>query len=293
MSYSIFPRFRQIALFCLLVTTSAMMWAQTQASCSFNIFQLPSDQDQVYGSNDYKTVVGKAVFSSNPVEKGFIRYSNGSVSYYLVPNSFVSYFTWRNNNGTNIGVYTTPNADTVAKGFMLSGSTFTSIVHPNSVWGTNLTGINKYNSIVGWYLDSNENVHGFKRYSNGSFTALNYPASNGGNTTPNGINDAGTIVGSYDGGGFIYHSGSWATLNYPEGTTQLKGVSNAGVIVGVSSATEQGVSFLYANGTFKVINVANSFSTAVSGISADGLISGMTNLNGNQTGWRGFTATCH
>ncbi len=33
---------------------------------------------------------------------------------------------------------------------MLNGSTFTSIVHPTAVWGTTLTGLNKYNSIVGW-----------------------------------------------------------------------------------------------------------------------------------------------
>lgn len=280
-----------LIIFCLVLAASSGAFAQTQASCTFNVFKLPSDLDQVYGVNDYKTVVGQALFPYPEPQKGFIRYSNGGVSYYIPPNAADARFTWRNNNGVNIGVYTTPNADYIAKGFMLSGSTFTSIVHPNAVWGTNLTGLNKYNSIVGWYLDSNENSHGFRRYSNGSFAALNYPG--GTNTVPNGINDAGAIVGSYDGGGFIFHNGSWAILNYPEGTTQLKGISNAGVIVGVSSATEQGVSFLYANGTFKVIDVPNSFSTAVTGISPGGLIVGNVNLNGNQSGWRGFTATCH
>src|SRR5258708_32340927 len=100
MSYSISYSLGRIAVFCFIVTVSAAMWSQTQASCSFNVIQLPSDQDQVYGANDYETVVGKAVFPyPNPPQRGLIRYSNGGVSYYLIPNSFVTYFTWRNNNG--------------------------------------------------------------------------------------------------------------------------------------------------------------------------------------------------
>lgn len=294
MSLSIrwFIRFCSVAI---LIASPALspLFAQSQASCSFDIFQLPSDLDEVYGVNDFKSVVGKAEFSSTQTpQKGFIRYSGGGVSYYLVPNSFVTYLTGRNNNGTSVGVYTTKSADTIAKGFMLSGSTVTSIVHPNAVWGTTVTGINKYNSIVGWYADANENSHGFRRNTDGSFTDLNYPGSKNG-TAANGINDAGAIVGGYNGNGFIFHNGSWATLNYPGGSTQLLGISNSGVIVGVSSATEQGVSFLYADGAFKVIEVPNSFATLVAGISPGGLIVGNVNLNGNQSGWRGFTATCH
>jgi len=45
-------------------------------------------------------------------------------------------------------------------------------------------------------------------------------------------------------------------------------------------------------GVFKVISLPNSFSTNANGISADGLITGTTNLDGTLTGWRGFTATC-
>jgi len=286
----------RIAIICLIVAAPVGAFAQTQASCTFKVFQLPSDLDQAYGVNDYGTVVGKALFPyPNPPEKGFIRYSNGSVSYYLPPNAADAWFTWRNNSGTSIGVYTATNANTIAKGFMLNGSTFTSIVHPNAVWGTTLTGINKYNSIVGWYLDANENPHGFKRSSNGSFRTLQYGAGVT-DTIPNGINDYGTIVGWYNNTyGFIFHNDAWATLDWPKPTsgTELRGISNSGVIVGVSHDTQQGTSFLYANGMFKVISVPNSFLTSVSGISPGGVIVGMTNLNGNQSGWRGFTATCH
>jgi hypothetical protein len=65
------------------------------------------------------------------------------------------------------------------------------------------------------------------------------------------------------------------------------------VIVGINHSTQQGVSFLYANGTFKIIKIPNSFLTNVSAISAMGLIAGTANMTGDQTGWRGFTATCH
>ncbi len=284
-----------MAVFSLTAVTSFAAFAQTQASCAFTVFQLHSNADWAYGVNDYGTVVGSAAFSyPNPPEKGFIRYSNGSVSFFLAPNAAATRFTWRNDNGASIGVYSTQTASNIGKGFMLNGSTFTSIVHPTAVWGTTLTGLNKYNSIVGWYLDANENPHGFKRYSDGSFRTLQYGAG-AIDTIPEGINDFGTMVGWYNHThGFIFHNNAWATLDYPKaGGTELKGVSNSGVIVGINHSTQQGISFLYANGAFKVINVPNSFLTNVSGISPGGLIVGMINLNGTQAGWRGFTATCH
>jgi hypothetical protein len=279
-------------VFCLLNGFQAS--AQSQASCTFSIFQLNDLQTTVFGVNDYKTVVGEADFTSTPNQKGFIRYSGGGVSYYSAPNSAATRFTGRNDSGVNIGVYSSKTASTIAKGFLLSGSTFTSIAHPNAVWGTTLTGINKYNSIVGWYLDANENPHGFKRYSNGSFRILQFNSGTI-DTIPNGINDYGTVVGWYNTQhGFIFHNNAWATLDYPNASpTELKGISNSGVIVGINHSTEQGVSFMYANGTFKIIKIPNSFLTNVSTISAMGVIAGTANMTGDQTGWRGFTATCH
>jgi hypothetical protein len=277
---------------CLLNGVQA--FAQSQASCTFSIFQLNDLQTTVFGVNDYKTVVGEADFTSTPSQKGFVRYSGGVVSYYSAPNSAATRFTGRNDSGVSIGVYSSQNASNIAKGFILSGSTFTSIVHPNAVWGTTLTGINKYNSIVGWYLDANEHPHGFKRYSNGSFRILQFNSGTV-DTIPNGINDYGTIVGWYNSQhGFIFHNNAWAMLDYPNSSpTELKGISNSGVIVGINHSTQQGVSFLYANGTFKIIKIPNSFLTNVSSISPTGLIAGTANMTGDQTGWRGFTATCH
>jgi hypothetical protein len=88
--------------------------------------------------------------------------------------------------------------------------------------------------------------------------------------------------------GFIYRNGQWATLDYPDpNTTQtwLYGISNAGVIVGSADFGP----FLYANGTFKLIQVPNATYNYVFGIAPNGLIAGYAVLS---DGLHGFTATC-
>jgi hypothetical protein len=156
--------------------------------------------------------------------------------------------------------------------------------------GAGLNGINKYNSIVGSYLDTNANEHGFKRYSNGSLTYLNYPGAK--QTTAVGINDSGVVVGWYTDtagseNGFIYRAGQWAKLDYPNSTitTELYGISNAGTIVGTTGGPR---SFLYKNGTFKLISY-NSSPTEVHAIAPGGLVAGRTSLS---DGYHGFIAAC-
>jgi hypothetical protein len=75
---------------------------------------------------------------------------------------------------------------------------------------------------------------------------------------PSGINDLGTVVGTYRDKltdlhhGFIFHNGQWATLNYPNASdTLLFGITNAGQILGYSSDGP----FLYENGAFKIISI--------------------------------------
>jgi len=68
------------------------------------------------------------------------------------------------------------------------------------------------------------------------------------------------------------------------------GISNNNVVVGFNTSNEPYISFLYANGAFKVISVPNSFSTNVSGISANGVITGNVVYNSGSAG--AFTATC-
>jgi hypothetical protein len=182
------------SIFTALVLCSASVsysQVQTQASCTFTSFKAPG---LLGGVNDYRSTVGQS--SANP-ELGFIRYSNGSVTYFSPPNTGSTSFTGRNDAGVSAGFYTT-HGSSIRKGFILHGSSFTSFSHPKGAGGTLLTGINKYNSTVGWYFDSANIARGFKRYSNGGLVSLNYPGASQG-TTALDINDSGTVVGSFGG----------------------------------------------------------------------------------------------
>ena len=274
----------------LILCSANVSYSQTQASCTFSLFQAPG---LVNGVNDFRTTVGQS--SSNPA-RGFIRYSGGNVSYFTAPNAASTNFTGRNGGGVSVGFYTTQGTS-ISKGFILQGSTFMSFSHPKAVLGTVLSGINKYNSSVGFYFDSAQHEHGFKRYSNGGLASLNYPGSL--DTAPLAINDYGTVVGSFIGSGtdgsshgFLYHGGSWAQVDFPNGpgNTQLVGISSKNVVVGHFQMLSTFISFMYANGVFKDIFVPNADTTQVTDISANGVISGNAAYSDGSV--KEFTATC-
>jgi probable HAF family extracellular repeat protein len=175
---------------------------------------------------------------------------------------------------------------------MLQGSILTLIDDPRGTpHSTQAWGINKYNSIVGSYLDPVTGAsRGYKRYSNGSFAGLNYPGAQA--TNPQSINDSGAVVGNYTTTrgvrhGFLYFNGKWSTLDYElSPSPNLIGISNAGVILGSN--------FIYANGTFKLLpNVPNSTWTEFYTMSPAGLITGRAfGFSADPNDQYGFTATC-
>jgi len=298
---------------CLIagITLAAIPMAQAQvqqAVCTFNYFLLnPADPSNptgyVQGVNDWGTVVGIGDFGTTT--KAFAHYSGSGQSYWLAPGAVGSGFIARNNKGLTAGWFTDSSGQPHA--FLLKGSTITPIVAPKASPGSTVVrGINNWNSAVGTYFGTDGKSHSFKRYNNGSFIDLpEYPYAIshwGHSTTAAAINDSGTIVGYYTDGtlfssgtrhvqGFIYRNGQWATLDYPDpnnAQTTLVGISNAGVIVGYNYS---GVSFLYANGTFKIIQAANASYTYVYGIApGGGLIAGHAVFS---DGIHGFTAICH
>jgi hypothetical protein len=291
---------------CFLVVASAE--GQTKASCTFNIFQLDTQTSNsstsLAGINDFSTVVGSRFIGGGSV-RGLIRFSGGGITYYSAPSGGDTRFTSRNKYGISTGYYFNLNLGKFA-GFILDGSHFTSISTFQAP--TFLFGINKWNSTVGAYASgSYPRFRGFKRYSNGGFIGINYPGALG--TSPSGINDDGTIVGTYflpskqdpfySQHGFIYRKGQWATLDYPDKTvwTSLTGISNVNEIVGNTISSSGGIqtiqsAFLYNNGQFKTISAPNEPFTEVTGISPKlGLISGMALDFSGST--EGFIATCY
>jgi len=283
----------RVCLLGLAVVSLSDAQAQTQASCTFHLFNLSSNPSNpviyVSGVNDYGTVVGSADFGNpgTPRFNAFAHYSGGGVSYWAPSGAKDSSFDGRNNSGATTADYVDSSGQTHPQ--MLKGSTSIPITSPK---GAQPAGINRYDTVVGSYLDSNGNTHGFKRYKDASFIHLDYPGAKG--TLPIGTNDYGAVVGFYDDNanaehGFITHGLQWATLDYPNSTitTELFGISNAGVIVGITGGPR---SFIYVNGTFKLIKVPNSIATEARAIAPSGLIAGRVKMS---DGYHGFTATCH
>ncbi|HXU16107.1 MAG TPA: hypothetical protein VN708_13335 [Terriglobales bacterium] len=288
-SDSLFSLRATLARFAVLLAMASVAQAQTQASCTFTMLDLPGPSTSI---NDFGTIVGGAG------TKGYIRYAGGGVTYYSVPSASSTSFNDRNNNGVSVGTYLSPGSQ-LPKGFMLDGSTPTSVVPPGATQGTYIGRINKWSSIIGYY--GTAQLHGFKRYSNGSFITLDFPGA--ASTTPTGQNDNGMVVGSVVGlkgsvavNGFVYYKGQWATLNYPNAViTEPWGISNSGAIIGNAELFGMGakVPFLYQNGTFKFISVPNAQanSTFVWGISSrQGIILGTVSLS---TGGKSFIAKCN
>ena len=105
-----------------------------------------------------------------------------------------------------------------------------------------------------------------------------------GGTYPLSINNSGEIVGYYVDStnghhGFVYINGSFTTIDYTgcanASGTVFRGVNNSGEIVGHCGVSE-GLSFVYQNGTFAVINPGPNLSIfEASGVNDSGQIVGL------------------
>jgi hypothetical protein len=286
-----------IALCWVLLANALAAQTQTQAACAFNFFspttpfKLPDGTPlviQPLGINDFGTVVG---YSSPGKARGLIRWANGGFT--RVKGTI--FLNARNDHGISVGLDLTGNA-------VLVGPTDSPTITPvdvNNSFVEEVKGINKWNTIVGRYFTGL--THGFKRWNNGTVHSLDFPGIDNMTTVPLGINDNGTVVGSYDTfegtHGFIFHNGHWATLDYPHAVdTQLVGITNAGKIIGNAwfvggFADLSRTLFLYENGIFKVISVPNSDPETRSLMSItpkQGLILGTTELVGSPA----FIAQC-
>jgi hypothetical protein len=109
------------------------------------------------------------------------------------PNAVSASATGINDQGDIVGTLTT--AKGVMEGFLLKGFTYTDF-EINGSTQTMALGVNDLLQIVGSYVDSSNNTHGFVQNNAGVVTTVDDP--NGiGTTIVNGINNGGSLVGFY------------------------------------------------------------------------------------------------
>jgi len=152
---------------------------------------------------------------------------------------------------------------------------YTNIDYPGANM-TSPTAVNDSGSVVGTYLDSNGNTHGFL-YSGGVYTTIDDPE---GTTFPQGINNSGEITGAVavslsEDYGFTYVDGVFTTFSYPGGNGQTggQGINNHNEIVGIYT-TGGTVGFLDNNGSFSTFNYPGADDTFPHAISDSGAIAG-------------------
>jgi uncharacterized membrane protein len=103
-------------------------------------------------------------------------------------------------------------------------NTFTPINYPSAT-ETSAFGVNASDVVVGTYIDSAGNDHGFL-WNKGVFSDIDYPGAT--DTFAVGINDLGLIAGYYfgDESGFLFDGKTYTTVDVPNGSTRLSKVKN-------------------------------------------------------------------
>jgi hypothetical protein len=268
----------------LVLSVSSFCHAQQTATCDHWTF---FKSFSASGINRWNTVVGSARESGGipqfPPVSGYIRWANGGVQKYKFPGATETHLSKRNAAGVIVG-----DVD-FNHGLIVTGSSATTIDYPGAPQ-TILTGINKWNTMVGTYqynddADFGPEWTGFKMWKNGSFTPIGAPGAI--NTNPTSISDTGIVVGWYVGSdavpfapdpshGFVLANGVYKTLDYPNAfRTSLNDINSAGVIVGSwIDANGVGGGFLFVNGKIKDVLGPKGETTAVNGINDSGYVTG-------------------
>jgi uncharacterized membrane protein len=139
-------------------------------------------------------------------------------------------------------------ASTGARAHIL-GYTFTAIYPPGAAAGTLVGnfnyGLNNLGQVVGGYQDSANNVHGYI-YAEGKYVTFDAPEAVG-QTTLNGINDLGQIVGVGDGETFLYNHGKFSNIANSNDFSPV-GINDRSQILGFSPISTTGNFAVYTAG---------------------------------------------
>lgn len=219
-------------------------------------------------------------------------------TYHLAEGAFIDFFT-RNRRSRSVngqysffeilrpyGTDTQPPAECVSS-LYLDKEFFTV---PGSIF-TFAYGMNNTGSVVGYYLDSSNNLHGFKKDRSG-YTTLDFPGAL--RTIPRDINDSGAVVGYYRGTdgiphGFGLKNGRFYAVDFPGSVDTLpERINSNGAIVGAYDTTQPIThGFILDSRGFRAVDSPFGTQSEVSSINDRGIITGnsWSDLNGQQSGF--------
>ncbi len=133
-----------------------------------------------------------------------------------------------------------------------------------------------------------------------TYSVLDVQGSDANSTSPNGINDSRTVVGTYSVTqqcvhtfcatpyGFSWKNGTFTSITFPGSNgTVATGINNGGQIVGnyttVPQTPQKSNGFIYSGGTFTTLNVSGAVLTQPKGINSSGQVVGYFQSPSNQS----------
>ena len=184
------------------------------------------------------------------------------------------------------GEYLADGVTHVVAGFLMEKDHFIDVAIPGSPW-TELVGINAHGVAVGDFSDDLGNWWDFVRSRDGTIEFLPpvVPGAQG-NEEGIGINNEGTIVGTYrlsappagsygiaGSSGFIFKDGVYSTFNYPNAIgTHPTAINDHGDIVGIfRDANNVRHGFLLKDGSFSSIDVPVAIGGTIGGTYGEGI----------------------
>jgi hypothetical protein len=303
------------------VFVASICGAQTAATCTFKTFQPPSGYSWASPAdiNNNGIIVGAVV--SPPVNgtsfwRGLQRNPDGSMSTFKYPTATPknTWFTRMNDAGVTVGYF----GEEFFHGFVKSGSNLVKVDYPvGPTPDTYLYGINKWHTIVGAYVSSNNAgfITGSFKLINGKFIPVKIP--NATYVYAYTINDNGAIAGSYSktpfGSPRFFHGfrlrqdGTYISIDHPMGLqhtgTEIRDLNNGGVMVGnwlsrdptcplCALPLQHG--FIFKNGQFKNLAYPGALLTTAMGINNNEVIVGTARMPTSNGGYNivPFKATC-
>jgi hypothetical protein len=220
---------------------------------------------------DYRSLLISLAFSCGSLGPLYAQSAAWSFQDIAYPGAQYTEVYGINAKGQVVGDYQTNNT---FRGFLLSGSSFSTIAFPGVAYATIPLGINSQGQIVGEYQNVGSSPHGF--FLNGSnFSTIDFPGAS--STYAGAINDASQIAGTYwlsqiSYRGFI----GGMSVTFPGAlVTGILGLNNTGQAVGVyEDQNGHYHGFLLSGGSFSSIDFPGAQSTKATGINDKGLIVG-------------------